>query len=102
MAHFEGISILNENLTGNRLDANVGGKYLRKTISKTAKLASLLHKLRISGPLPDFRTSVVSCFTGISTNNNSWYGSRLEANVGGKYLKKMSPKRTKLAHFVTN
>ena len=102
MAHFEGISILNENLTGSRLDADVGGKYLQKTISKTAKLASLLHKLRISGPLSDFRTSIVSYFTVISTNNNSWYGSRLEANVGGKYLKKTSPKPTKLAHFVAN
>ena len=97
MAHFEGISIPNENLTGSRLDVNVGGKYWQKTISKMAKLASFLHKLRISGPLLDFRTSVVSCFTGISINNNSWYGSRLEANVGGKYLKKTSPKPTKSA-----
>ena len=40
MAHFEGISILNENLTGSRLDADVGGKYWQKTISKMAKLAS--------------------------------------------------------------
>ena len=27
MARFEGITVPNENLTGNRLDANVGGKY---------------------------------------------------------------------------
>ena len=36
---FEAISILNADLTGNRLDANVGGKYLKKASPNPTKLA---------------------------------------------------------------
>ena len=43
MACFEGSSIPSENLTGNRLDVNVGRKYWKKISPKMTKLASFLH-----------------------------------------------------------
>ena len=39
MACFEGINIPNANLTGNRLELNVGGKYLKKASPNPTKLA---------------------------------------------------------------
>ena len=44
MAHFESITVSNENLTGDRLDAHVVGKYWQKAIPKMAKLASFYIK----------------------------------------------------------
>ena len=77
MAYFEGITILNENLTGNRLDANVGGKYWQKTTPKMAKLASFLHKLSISWTITNFRTFFVAYFTYICTNDYDLYRNSL-------------------------
>ena len=85
MARFEGISIPNENLTGNRLDANVGGKYWQKTTPKMAKLASFLLKSDIPRPLTDFRTFVVARFEGITILNKNLMGNRLDVNAKGKY-----------------
>ena len=40
MDRFEGITTVNIHLIGNRLGANIGGKYWQKTIPKMANLAS--------------------------------------------------------------
>ena len=77
MVRFEGITVPNENLTGKRLDTNVGGKYWQKTIPKMAKLASFLHKLNISWPITNFKTFFVACFTYICTNDYDLYRNSL-------------------------
>jgi hypothetical protein len=56
MAHFEGISIPDENLTGSRLDTDVGGKYSKKTTLKMTKLAPFLHKVSVSASLLNLRS----------------------------------------------
>ena len=39
IACLKGSGILSDNLTGNRLDANVGGNYWKKTVQQMANLA---------------------------------------------------------------
>ena len=100
MARFEGISILSENLTSNRLDADVGGKYWKKNIPKMTKLASFLHKISISASLLNFRSSTMAHFERVSNLSENWMGNRLDANISGKYRKKITPKMTKLPSFL--
>ena len=84
MAHLKGIGILSDNLTGNRRDANVGGKYRKKTNQKMAKLASFGQKMSISNLLLDFWTSTLVYFTNISTISQSCHNNMLDTNAGRK------------------
>ena len=102
MVRFEGITVPNENLTGKRLDTNVGGKYWQKTIPKMAKLASFLHKLSISWPITNFRTFFMVVLPILAPMTMIFIVTVFEDNVGVKYLKKTSPKQTKLVCFSSN
>ena len=66
----------NENLTSNRLDANVGDKNWQKTIPKMAKLASFLHKLSIFA-VNQLQNLFCAYFTYSCTNDYNLYRNSL-------------------------
>ena len=60
------------------------------------KIAPFFHKFSVSWPFTDFKAFTLAHFTDISPGNHIWH-DRLDANIGGEYLKKASPNPTKLA-----
>ena len=86
-------------MSGNKLDTNIGGKYLKKTMPEMTKLVLFSHYFSISWALLKPGCSIMSYSKGSIIVSQNLPGDKLDTNVGVKYLKKIMPKMTKLVSF---